>query len=288
MFVITQMTLRLMSVIMTYFLRLEHDSALAIEWFQYNYMKVNAEKCHLIVSGHKHGHTWIKLVNEMIWEENNVKRLGIQIDSQLKFDNHVQNSCSKAGRKLSALTRMVPYLSFNKKIILLKSFFESHFNYCPLIWMFHSRKVNNKINRLHERALTLIYNDYKSSFNELCEKDGSMTIHHRNIQSLSIEMYKIYHGSDQSIMGDMISVRKDNTLRADFYVPAVRTEKYGKNSVRYLGPLIWKIVLSFYKNAINLLEFKRDIKKWTPKECPFRLCKLYVHDLGFINSSGKS
>ena len=70
-----------------------------------------------------------------------------------------------------------------------------------------------------------------------CGKNGSMTIHHRNIQSLSIEMYKIYHGSDQSILGDMISVRKDNTLRADFYVPAVRTEKYGKNSVRYLGPL---------------------------------------------------
>ena len=99
-------------------------------------------------------------------------------------------------------------------------------------------------------------------------------------------MYKIYHGSDQSILGDMISVRKDNTLRADFYVPAVRTEKYGKNSVRYLGPLIWKIVPSFYKNANNLLEFKRDIKKWTPKECPCRLCKVYVHDLGFINSSG--
>ena len=71
-------------------------------------------------------------------------------------------------------------------------------------------------------------------------------------------MYKIYHGSVQSILGDMISVRKDNTL------PAVRTEKYGKNSVRYLGPLIWKIVPSFYKNANNLLEFKRHIKKWTP------------------------
>ena len=87
------------------FLRLEHDSALAIEWFQYNYMKINADKCHLIVSGHTHEHTWVKLENEMIWEENNVKLLGIQIDSQLKFDNHVQNICSKAGRKLSALNK---------------------------------------------------------------------------------------------------------------------------------------------------------------------------------------
>ena len=59
----------------------------------------------------------------MIWEENNVKLLGIQIDSQLKFDNHVQNICSKAGRKLSALTRMVPYLSFLKKKNTIKEFF---------------------------------------------------------------------------------------------------------------------------------------------------------------------
>ena len=68
---------------------------------------------------------------------------------------------------------------------------------------------------------------------------------------MTTNLYKIYHGSNQSILGDMISVRKDNTLRADFYVPAVRTEKYGKNSVRYLGPLIWKIVRLFIKMQIT-------------------------------------
>ena len=57
--------------------------------------------------------------------------------------------------------------------------------------MFHNRTLNNKINRLHERALRLVYADENLSFQELLELDNSMTIHHRNLQKLAIEMYKI-------------------------------------------------------------------------------------------------
>ena len=49
----------------------------------------------------------------------------------------------------------------------MKSFITSQFGYCPLIWMFHSRALNNKINSIHERALTITYNDSKSTFEEL-------------------------------------------------------------------------------------------------------------------------
>ena len=128
--------------------------------------------------------------------------------------------------------------------------------------MFHSRKANNKINRLHERALRLIYNDYNSSFDQLLEKDGSVSIHHRNIHSLSVQMYKIYHGSDKSNpLHDMISVRSDRTLRSDFPIPAVRSENNGENSIRYLGPLIWKIIPPLIKQADNLYDFKKRYKK---------------------------
>ena len=58
----------------------------------------------------------------------------------------------------------------------MKAFIESQFDYCPLIWMLHSRTLNNEINRIYEKALRTIYSDYKSSFNKLLDKDGSFTI----------------------------------------------------------------------------------------------------------------
>ena len=76
----------------------------------------------------------------------------------------------------------------------MKAFIESQFNYCPFKWMVHSRALNNKINRIHERALKIVYSDYNSFFNELLDKDVSLTIHQRNVQSLATENYKYLHG----------------------------------------------------------------------------------------------
>ena len=73
--------------------------------------------------------------------------------------------------------------------MIMKSFTESQFGYCPLIWMFHSRGLKNKINRIHERALRITYNDKSSLYGELLTKDRSVTIHHRNIRALAIEIY---------------------------------------------------------------------------------------------------
>ena len=81
-------------------------------------------------------------------------------------------------------------MSFDKRRMVIKAFIESQFNYCPLICMFHSRTLNNKINRLYERALRFVYSNYKLSFCELLEKDKSFAVHHKNIQSLAIENYK--------------------------------------------------------------------------------------------------
>ena len=75
--------------------------------------------------------------------------------------------------------------------------------------MLHSRTLNNEINRLHERALRILYSDYKASFNTLL--DGSFSIHHRNIPSLAIETYKFLHGLSPAIMGDIIKSNRPPT-----------------------------------------------------------------------------
>ena len=76
----------------------------------------------------------------------------------------------------------------------MKTFFDSQFKYCPFTWMFYNRTTSNKINKLHERALRLVYDDYLSAFEELLEKDNSFTLHHYNIQTLCIELCKVFSG----------------------------------------------------------------------------------------------
>ena len=78
---------------------------------------------------------------------------------------HIKVFCKEAGKKVNALARIASYMDKAKRILLMKTFILSYFNYCPLIWMFCSRKSNNRINRIHERAMRIAHDDYDSTFN---------------------------------------------------------------------------------------------------------------------------
>ena len=266
--------------------KLEENSDLAIHWFQNNYMKLNTDKCHLIMSAFKYEHIWAQIGKDKIWEDNEVKLLGVTIDNRLNFDTHINNICKKANQKLSVLSRMRHILNFQQKRIVFKSFFEAQFKYCPLIWMFCSREANNKINKLHERALRIVYNDDVSSFEQLLEKDNSFTIHHQNIQTMAIEMYKIKHGlsanSCDNIFVNIDENRYNLRTRCDFRVPSVNTENCGKNSLRYFGPVIWNKIPLRIRNIETLTEFKKEIRKWKFDNCPCRLCRNFIDGVGFI------
>ena len=86
--------------------RLEHGSFLAVEWFENNSMKLNDDKCHLLISGHKYENVWAQIGNAKIWESKTQKLLGVKIDRTLNFDKHVRSLCKKAGRKLSVLFKL--------------------------------------------------------------------------------------------------------------------------------------------------------------------------------------
>ena len=158
----------------------------AIIWFENIYMKLKQGKCHFVTCGSTE-HLWVKVGNEMIWESKEEIRLGVTIDKELNFNSHVSKLCSKAGQKVSVLARIARLLPFHKRSIILKTFIESQFSHCPLVWTFCSRKMNRKINHIHQRALRLVYNDYESTFEELLIKYNSVSFHHRNIRQVAIE-----------------------------------------------------------------------------------------------------
>ena len=130
---------------------LQESSKKLFKWFADNQMKANEDKCHLIVSTNEL--TKIQIGDFSIKNSASEKLLGVNIDSKLNFDCHVNHLCNKANKKLRVLARVTSYMTLEKEKTVMNSFFNAQFNYCPLIWMLHSRKNNNKIKHLHKRCL---------------------------------------------------------------------------------------------------------------------------------------
>ena len=155
-------------------------------------------------------------------------------------------------RKINALGRIAIYMPLEKRRIVKKTFIESQFNYCPLILMFHSRTINNKINRLDETALRIVYSNFKPSFEGLLMKGNSFSIHERNIQSLAIEIYKFLNGLSPSFLNIVfhknISNSYDLRHNKELYPRNPKTVRYGTETVSYC-----------------------------------RLCTTYLHHVGFVN-----
>ena len=265
---------------------LEHDSLLAIEWFENNYMKLNEDKCHFLISGHKHETVFADIGESKIWESKSQKLLGITIDKNLRFDEHILTQCKKAGRKLNALARICNLLSFDHRRVLMKAFVESQFNYCPLVLMFSGRESNNRINHLQERSLRIVYNDYSSTFEILLSRDNSVTVHHRNIRLLAIELFKVKNDLSNPIMSELFDLRDigyNFRSQTDFMLKKINTSNYGLKSLKYFAPKIWNIVPSTIRQSTTLSEFTRKIKEWVPDNCPCNLCRLYLNQVGYIN-----
>ena len=126
----------------------------------------------------------------------------------------------------------------------MNAFIESQFSYCPLVWMFCSRTMDTKINRIHERALRLVYQDYESTFEELLDKDKALCFHHRNIHQVAIEMYKVKYDLSPPFMKDIFSeITRDTRSGTSFVRPNVNSAKWGDRSLRSFGPIVWNSML---------------------------------------------
>ena len=224
--------------------------------------------------------------NNVIEEEKNGKLLGITLDRNINMNKHIKKLCKQASNKLHALARISPFLNERKRKILMKSFITSQFSYCPIIWMYCQRKSNNLINKIHERALRIAYNDFNSDFESLLAKDDSVSIHDRNIQALAIQVYKTVNDLNPIFMKEIFTLKahKYSTRRQNLQSKTPQTVTYGLESFSFKAAQIWNAIPKEIQTS-NELTIKSHIKSRRNCICKCKLCKLYIPNLGLIENT---
>ena len=158
-------------------------------------------------------------------QRNLVVKLNKEAKKSFLKNQIKENATNKRNQKVHVLARITPHMSIPKSKLLMNSFFISQFNYCPLVWTCHSRLMNNKINRLHKKCFHIAYSDKTSSFEELLDKGGSVTLHTRNLQVLATEMFTVYRNLSPNIVAEIFCSRQNNynlTHSSFFSIPSLK------------------------------------------------------------------
>ena len=191
------------------------------------------------------------------------KVLGITIDNELTFKRHLKGICEKANQKLNAPARITKFTSPFQRKTLLNSFIKSQFSYCSLIWMFTSKGLNEKINRIHEKSLRLFLNDHQSTLDEMLDTLNGKTIHEQCIDRLLTEVSKFLNGYSPDIMNNVFHLRQNtyNLRNVHAFATDVPRNNCMLNAVVYRANQLWKTLPLVLKNSCSLELFKIRIKK---------------------------
>ena len=188
--------------------KLSQDLPKLSEWFTNKILILNPDKCRYMCLGKDAVNNIWKFCDEELKSSKLETALGIEIDQKLTFSCHVKTLCSKAAKKLGALQRIANIIDEEKRDLLFNAIIKSQFIYCPLVWMFCSRRSNHLINNIHERALRATFDDHTSNFTQLLEKKRESTIHQQNMQALMKKIYKFTNNLSPPIVDHMFQFRE--------------------------------------------------------------------------------
>ena len=257
---------------------LESESNVLINWFKVNKMQANPDKFQVLAVGKKTFDKNMKICiqNSTVSCEETVKLLGIEIDYQLNFDIHISSICRKASQQLNILKRLGRYLDRLSKLTIFHTFILSNFNFCPLAWHFCTDKNSKKLEKVQERALRFVYDDYTSSYINLLEKALVLSLQIRRIRTMALETYKIVNKLAPVCLHDLVNVK--NSKYAFRYsnvldVPQVRTTRYGKKSFMFAAATLWNDLPNHFRTKNSFNHFKSLIQSWNGSVCRCSACR---------------
>ena len=161
-------------------LSLEEHLSRPLNWFRVNHMAANPGKFQVMILGMREQPKLALKINDItVPLTDKVKLLGVTIDSQLKFDDHIKALCQTAN-----------FLNYEKGKILYNTFVMSNFNYSPLIWMYNGKTSSNRIDRVQKRALRILHNDFSLPFEVLLTREDERKVRTKSLQKLMVQIYK--------------------------------------------------------------------------------------------------
>ena len=242
-------------------------------------MQANPEKFQAISIGKK-THTQnitFNLNGFNIKCDDEVKLLGVTIDFKLDFNTHISNICKKAARQLNVLKRIGTHLTRLSKLTIYHSFIMSNLSYCPLTWHFCSEQNTKKIEKIQERALRFIYDDYTNSYNTLLEQSKLPALKIRRLRTMALETYKIINKSSPEFLHNLVNI-KENSYNFRYKgiadIPRPKTTRYGKKSFSYEAAKLWNSLPNEARSLSTFGQFKNFISTWCFSEkCTCSSCK---------------
>lgn len=219
----------------------------------------------------------IQIDDQILSRNNLLKMLGVTLDENLNFNEHVRNICKTASGQINALKRISYFLNMKCRLDVYKSFINANFNYCPLVWMFCGKTNLKKLEKLQERALTTVYNDKTLHYQDLLAKSGQLSIRMNLLRLLAVEMFKCVNGINPVYLNEMFAAPVSNynfRNQKRLLQPMFNTYRYGYKSFRYFGSKVWNILPYDIKNVTDLNVFKKEIFSWCLTEHASRILAL--------------
>ena len=149
---------------------------------------------------------WRFIANQIVTSDEILKNtkqekvLGVTLDNKLNFATHLLNITKNANKKFNALTRVQKYMTTDKTMLIFSSFIKSQLTYCPLTWMFCTKRSLCRISNIQEQCLRLIQQNYIFEFERLLENANEKSVHQKGIEFLLTEVYKYLNDLSPDIM----------------------------------------------------------------------------------------
>ncbi len=131
--------------------------------------------------------------------KDEVKLLGVYIDSQLTFSKQISFIWQKAGQQTGAIMRLSTIIGLEVRLSIYQTFILSNFNCFPVVWMLCGQGNVKKMENIQLKALRFVFNDFNSSYAELLKKSKQLSISIHLIRSLAIEVYKCINENSSRI-----------------------------------------------------------------------------------------